>query len=162
MMRIFSLKSKEDIEALEVEHDKDPGFKILQKALAEEITTLVHSKEEFERAADASTILFGKKTADKLKQIDEQLLLDIMEGVPQFEVPMSVAEEGCDAIMLLAEHSEVTPSKAEARRSLKGNAISINKNKVGENFQFSKEHLLQNKYTLVQKGRRNFFLLKFL
>ena len=161
LIRIFTLKSKEEIEALEAEHEKDPGFRILQKALAEEITCRVHSKEEYEKAVDASTILFGKKTADKLKNLDEQLLLDIMEGVPQFDVPMSVVKENSDAIMLLAEHSQIVPSKAEARRSLKGNAISINKVKIGEDFSINKEHLIQGKYTVVQKGKKNFFLLRF-
>ncbi len=161
LIRIFTLKSKEEIEALEAEHDKDPGFRILQKALAEEITSRVHSKEEYDKAVDASTILFGKKTADKLKELDEQLLLDIMDGVPQFDIPMSVVESNADAIMLLAEHSQVVPSKAEARRSLKGNAISINKIKIGEDFKLSEEHLIQNKYTVVQKGKKNFFLLRF-
>lgn len=161
LIRIFTLKSKEEIETLEAEHDKDPGFRILQKALAEEITSRVHSKEEYDKAVDASTILFGKKTADKLKELDEQLLLDIMDGVPQFDIPMSVVESNSDAIMLLAEHSQVVPSKAEARRSLKGNAISINKIKIGEDFKLSEEHLIQNKYTVVQKGKKNFFLLRF-
>ncbi len=161
LIRIFTLKSKEEIEALEMEHDKAPHNWLLQKALAEEITCRVHSKEEYEKAVEASSILFGKKTADKLQNLDESLLLDIMEGVPQFDVPMSVAENGSDAIMLLAEHSQIVPSKAEARRSLKGNAISINKVKINESFSFGKEHLLQNKYTVVQKGRNNFFLLKF-
>lgn len=161
LIRIFTLKSKEEIEALEAEHEKDPGFRILQKALAEEITCRVHSKEEYEKAVDASTILFGKKTADKLKNLDEQLLLDIMEGVPQFDVPMSVVKENSDAIMLLAEHSQIVPSKAEARRSLKGNAISINKVKIGEDFSINEEHLIQGKYTVVQKGKKNFFLLRF-
>jgi len=161
MIRIFSLKSQEEIEALEVEHDKDPGFKVLQKALAEEITIRVHSKEEFERAADASTILFGKNTTDKLKSLDERLLLDIMDGVTQFELPMSVVENKADAIMLLAEHSSIVQSKAEARRALKGNAISINKEKITESFKLSKSDLIQDKYTVVQNGRRHFFLLKF-
>lgn len=161
LIRIFTLKSKEEIETLEAEHDKDPGFRILQKALAEEITSRVHSKEEYEKAVDASTILFGKNTADKLKELDEQLLLDIMDGVPQFDIPMSVVNDNADAIMLLAEHSQVVPSKAEARRSLKGNAISINKIKIGEDFKLTEDHLIQNKYTVVQKGKKNFFLLKF-
>jgi len=161
LIRIFTLKSKEKIETLEAEHDKDPGFRILQKALAEEITSRVHSKEEYEKAVDASTILFGKNTADKLKELDEQLLLDIMDGVPQFDIPMSVVNDNADAIMLLAEHSQVVPSKAEARRSLKGNAISINKIKIGEDFKLTEDHLIQNKYTVVQKGKKNFFLLKF-
>lgn len=161
LIRIFTLKSKEEIEALEAEHDKDPGYRILQKALAEEITTRVHSKEEYEKAVDASTILFGKNTADKLKSLDEQLLLDIMEGVPLFDVPMSAVKDNSDAILLLAEHSQVVPSKAEARRSLKGNAISINKIKIGEDFKLNEEHLIQNKYTVVQKGKKNFFLLRF-
>lgn len=161
LIRIFTLKSKEEIEELEKEHDLAPHTRILQKALAEEITSRVHSKEEYEKAVDASTILFGKNTADKLKELDEQLLLDIMDGVPQFDVPMSVVSEQSDAIMLLAEHSQVVPSKAEARRSLKANAISINKSKIGEDFKLTEEHLIQDKYTVVQKGKRNFFLLKF-
>jgi len=160
-IRIFSLKTQEEIEALIAKHNEDKGRRILQKALAEEITVRVHSQEEFERALDASSILFGKNTADKLLALDEQLLLDIMEGVPQFEVSMSIAEEGSDAIMLLAEHTDIVPSKAEARRSLKGNAISVNKEKINDSFQLDKSMLIQNKYLTVQKGRRNFFLLKF-
>lgn len=161
LIRIFTLKSKEEIEALEAEHEKDPGFRILQKALAEEITTRVHSKEEYEKAVDASSILFSKNTADKLIALDEQTLLEIMEGVTQFDIPMSVVTEQSDAIMLLAEHSQIAPSKAEARRLLKGNAISVNKTKIGEDFKLSEELLIQNKYLVVQKGRRNNILLRF-
>jgi len=160
-IRIFSLKTQEEIEALIAEHNEDKGRRILQKALAEEITVRVHSQEEFDRALDASSILFGKNTADKLLALDEQLLLDIMEGVPQFEVSMSIAEEGSDAIMLLAEHTDIVPSKAEARRSLKGNAISVNKEKINDSFQLDKSMLIKGKYLLVQKGKKNYFLLKF-
>ena len=160
-IRIFSLKTQEEIKALIAEHNEDKGRRILQKALAEEITIRVHSQEEFERALDASSILFGKNTADKLLALDEQLLLDIMENVPQFEVPMSIAEQGSDAIMLLAEHTDIVPSKAEARRSLKGNAISVNKEKINDSFQLDNTMLIKGKYLLVQKGKKNYFLLKF-
>ncbi|MGB1294547.1 MAG: tyrosine--tRNA ligase, partial [Flavobacteriales bacterium] len=155
-------KTQEEIEALIAEHNEDKGRRILQKALAEEITVRVHSQEEFERALDASSILFGKNTADKLLALDEQLLLDIMENVPQFEVPMSIAKEGSDAIMLLAEHTDIVPSKAEARRSLKGNAISVNKEKINDSFQLDNTMLIKGKYLLVQKGKKNYFLLKFI
>ncbi|MGB0884368.1 MAG: tyrosine--tRNA ligase [Flavobacteriales bacterium] len=161
LIRIFSLKNQEEIEALEKEHDEAPHLRLLQKQLAEEITCRVHNQEAYQKAIEASAVLFGKNTSEQLKVLSESLLLDIMEGVPQFELSREVIENQSDAIMLLSEHSAVFPSKAEARRALKANALSVNKIKINEAFRMQDEHLIQNKYTLIQKGKKNFFLLKF-
>lgn len=160
-VRIFSLKDKEEIEALEKEHAEAPHLRVLQKALAEELTARIHSEEALEKAISASQILFGKSTKESLIQLEESELLEIFEGVPQFEISKDIFSSSFDMADLLAEHSQVFSSKGEARRMLKSNAVAVNKEKVKEDFQVSTGDLLQDKYVLVQKGKKNYFLLKF-
>jgi tyrosyl-tRNA synthetase len=156
-IRIFTLLDKDTIEALEKEHDEAPHQRLLQRTLAEDITVRVHSPEDLEMAIKASSILFGKSTADDLQSLDEDTFLSVFEGVPQFEVSAADLEVG--VVDFLAEKSQVFASKGEARRMLKSNAVSINKEKVSEEKQISQADLLSNKYVLVQKGKKNYFLI---
>ena len=151
---------KEAINALIAEHEETPHLRALQKALGKDVTIRVHGKDAYNRAIEASEILFGKNTAEQLKTIEERDLLDIFEGVPQFEVSKSDIETGVQIIDLLAQKSEVFSSNGEARRMLKSNAVSVNKLKVGEDKVVNTEDLLNEKYILVQKGKKNYFLLK--
>lgn len=157
-MRIFSLKSREEIEALEAEHAEAPHRRVLQTALAEELTARVHSKEELEKAISASQILFGKSTKEALVSLDEDTLLSVFEGVPQFEVERSVLA-GLNVVDLLAEKTEIFASKGEARRMLKSNAVSLNKEKVAESVAVTADDLLNDRYLLVQKGKKNYYLI---
>tara|TARA_B100000795_G_scaffold148254_1_gene111086 strand:+ start:101 stop:1375 length:1275 start_codon:yes stop_codon:yes gene_type:complete len=159
-IKIFTLLSQSEIAALILEHEEAPHLRILQKALGKEVTTRVHSEEAYTRAIDASEILFGKNTAEQLKSIEERDLLDIFEGVPQFEVSLSSIESGVQIVDLLAQQSQVFASNGEARRMLKSNAVSVNKLKVGEDKLVTTEDLLNDKYVLIQKGKKNYFLLK--
>ncbi len=161
-IRTFSLLSKEEIEALEKEQAEAPHLRTLQKALAKDITVRVHSEEDYEKAVQASEILFSKKATDTLKLIDEQTLLDVFEGVPQIEVNKAELLSAETVLDLLTDkaNGEIFPSKGEAKRSIKGGAISINKEKVLSEEDKPTFELLQDKYLLVQKGKKNYYLLK--
>jgi tyrosyl-tRNA synthetase len=161
-IRIFTLKTKEEIEALEAEHDKAPHLRLLQKALAEDITTRVHSKRKLDKAVHASQILFGKKATDEINTIDEKTLLSVFEGVPMIEIERSVLDEIRNPVDLLSEATggAIFASKGEARRMIQGGGVSINKNKAEKIDQLPDFKLLQDRYLLVQKGRKNYFLLK--
>ena len=156
-IKIFTLKSQEEIKHLTKEHEDAPHLRILQKAIAEEVTTRVHSSEDLDIAIKASNILFGKSTADDLKSLDEETFLSVFEGVPQFEI--SKSDLPLDVLDLVAEKTYIFSSKGEARRMIKSNAISINKQKITADFQISKSNLLNEKYILVQKGKKNYFLI---
>ena len=156
-IRIFTLKSREEINAIITEHEQAPHLRVLQKSLADEVTTRVHSAEDLETAIKASNILFGKSTADDLKSLDEDTFLSVFDGVPQFEVSANDLE--CGIVDFLAEKTQVFASKGEARRMLKSNAVSINKEKVNEEKQISSIDLISNKYILTQKGKKNYFLI---
>ena len=156
-IKIFTLKSQEEINSIIIEHEQAPHLRVLQKALADEVTTRVHSAEDLEMAIKASNILFGKSTADDLKSLDEDTFLSVFDGVPQFEV--SANDFDCGIVDFLAEKTQVFASKGEARRMLKSNAVSINKEKVNEEKQISRADLISNKYILVQKGKKNYFLI---
>ena len=156
-IRIFTLKSQEEINAIITEHEQAPHLRVLQKSLADEVTTRVHSAEDLDMAIKASNILFGKSTADDLKFLDEDTFLSVFDGVPQFEVSANDLE--CGIVDFLAEKTQVFASKGEARRMLKSNAVSINKEKVNEEKQISSIDLISNKYILVQKGKKNYFLI---
>ena len=156
-IKIFTLKSREEINAIITEHEQAPHLRVLQKALADEVTTRVHSAEDLEISIKASNILFGKSTADDLKSLDEDTFLSVFDGVPQFEV--SANDFDCGIVDFLAEKTQVFGSKGEARRMLKSNAVSINKEKVNEEKQISSADLISNKYILVQKGKKNYFLI---
>ncbi|MGP1515385.1 MAG: tyrosine--tRNA ligase [Bacteroidales bacterium] len=158
-IRIFTLMTQEEITALEREHDKQPEARILQKALAKDITVRVHSTEDYEKVTEASQILFGKGTKETLSRLDEMTFLSVFEGVPQFSVTKSEIEAGISIIDLLAEKTKILASKSEVRRELKGNALSINKEKISDTYVTSSESLLNNKYILVQKGKKNYFVI---
>ena len=159
-IKIFTDLSQEEIAGLVAEQEKDPGLRPLQKRLAKEITTMVHSAEEYEMAVEASQILFSNKAKDILHKIDEETLLSVFEGVPTFEVPRSAVEEGTPLISLLTDVAAVFPSKGEMRKLTQGGGVSINKEKLADpNMAASTDLLLNDKYILAQKGKKNYFLL---
>lgn len=159
-IRIFSLLSRAEIEALETEHQKAPHLRLLQKTLAEEITARVHDRDALKRAVDASEILFGKSTAESLAALSEQDIEDIFEGVPSFNISRNTLEEGLDPIALLSDTTQVFASKSEARRSLQENGVSINKLKINLESRVNAGNLLLHKYLIVQKGKKNYYLIK--
>lgn len=160
-IRIFTLLSKEEIEALEKEHAEAPHLRTLQKALAKDITIRVHSEADYEMALKASGILFGKSTAEDLESLDESTLLAVFEGVPQVEISQADLEATESPIDLLSTvtHGVVFSSKGEARRMLQGGGVSINKVKVAGINEMPVIKLLQDKYFLVQKGKKNYYLV---
>ena len=159
-IKIFTFLDKETIDALIAEHKEAPHARALQMKLAEEVTTFVHSKEELDKAIAASNILFGKSTADDLKSLDEQTFLDVFDGVPQAKVERAEVTEGLDMIGALAAKTGFLKSNGDARRALKENSISVNKAKVKEDFKITTEDLIADKYVLLQRGRKNYFLLQ--
>ena len=156
-LRVFTLFDKQEIERLEKEHDQQPHNRILQKALAKDVTVRVHSEKDYETALLASNILFGKSTAAELRSLDEQTFLSVFEGVPQFSIDAS--ELHSPILDFLAEKTKVFDSKGEARRMIKSNAVSINKQKINDQFTLSVNDLIADKYILVQKGKKNYFLI---
>lgn len=159
-IRIFTLKNKEEIEALEKEHDAAPHLRILQKALAEDITIKTHSEEALETAVKTSEFLFGNGSLEFLKSLSENQVLEMFEGIPQFNISKSELTEGIDAATLLAEKATVFPSKGEAKKTIQGGGVSVNKEKVAEMGQvFNADHLINDKFIVVQKGKKNYFLL---
>ncbi len=159
-IKTFTLFSKETIEELIHQHKEEPHKRILQKALAKDVTINVHSEKEYNAAVEASQILFGKSTADAVKTIPEDMLLSIFEGVPQFNMNKELLSKGLPVVDLLAVNTGIMSSKGEARRMLKSNSISINKSKIKEDFVVTGDDLLNDKYILVQKGKKNYFLVK--
>ncbi|WP_299676474.1 tyrosine--tRNA ligase [uncultured Dokdonia sp.] len=159
-IKIFTFLNQEEIEALIEVHKEAPHQRALQKKLAEEVTVTVHSEEALENAVKASNILFGKSTGDDLKALDEATFLDVFDGVPQAEVATSEIADGLDMIGALAEKTGFLNSNGEARRALKENSVSVNKEKVTEDFKITKEHLINNRFVLLQRGKRNKFLIK--
>lgn len=161
-IKIFTMLSKEEIDALIAEHQQAPHLRTLQKRLAKEVTIMVHSEEDYNAAVEASGILFGNATSEALKNLDEETLLSVFEGVPQFNVALSVLDNGCKVIDLLTEHAAVFPSKGELRKLIQSGGVSINKEKVtSTDKEIKSDNLLNNKYLLVQKGKKNYFLLIF-
>ena len=158
-IRIFTFLTKDEIETLEKEHDEAPNLRLLQKALAKDITIRVHGEEEYNKAVEASEILFGKGTTDTLKRLDSATFLSVFEGVPTFEVSKEEILQGINIIDLLAEKTQILASKGEVRRALKENSLSINKEKVKEDFVTSSNDLLNSQYILVQKGKKNYFII---
>ncbi|RXE73162.1 tyrosine--tRNA ligase [Muribaculaceae bacterium Isolate-013 (NCI)] len=160
-IKIFTVLPREEVEALVEQQRQDPGQRPLQKRLAKEITTMVHSAEEYEAAVEASQILFSNKAADSLRKIDERTLLDVFAGVPQFEVSLQEIRDGIQLADLLTDRAAVFPSKGELRKLAQGGGFAINKEKVADPYTPATEDMLLNgKYILVQKGKKNYFLLK--
>lgn len=157
-IRIFTLLDRETIDALTVEHDTAPHLRVLQKALAREITCTIHSTQEYEQAVEASAILFGGSTAEALHGLDEQTLLQVFEGVPQFTV--SRAELGMTFVDLCTEKTEIFPSKGECRKMVQGGGVALNKEKVADPMRpVTEADLIAGKYLLVQKGKKNYYLV---
>ena len=159
-IKVFTLLPHKEIIALIEQHKEAPHLRILQKKLAEEITTMVHSREEFEMAVSASEILFGKGTAEELKKLNEITFLAVFEGVPQYTVSKTAIENGINVVELLAEKTGVFESKGELRRTIQGNGLSINKEKVpNADLVIDNSFLISNKYILAQKGKKNYSLI---
>ncbi len=158
-IKIFTFIPKEEIEALVKEHQEAPHMRLLQKRLAEEITIAVHSQEDLDNALKASSILFGKSTSEDLRKLDEKTFLDVFEGVPQADISVFELEDGLDMIGALAAKTGFLGSNGEARRELKQNSISVNKEKVKEDYTITKVDLINDKFVLLQRGKKNYFVL---
>ncbi len=159
-IKIFTFLSKEEIDLIIAQHQEAPHQRLLQKTIADEVTTLVHGAEELQRAQEASQILFGKATGEAFQKLTPETFLELFEGVPQANVDRSVINEGLEIIGALSSLSGFLSSNSEARRALKENAISVNKTKVGQDFSIQNEHLIGGQYVLLQKGKKNYFVLK--
>ncbi len=159
-IKLFTLLGQQEISSLIEEHKLAPHMRSLQKKLATEVTLMVHSKEGLETAMEASDILFGKGTAETLKKLDEATFLSIFDGVPQFQIAKDVIQNGIQVVDLLGEATDIFPSKGEARRMIKGGGLFINKDKIEDESKImSTEYLINNRYILVQKGKKNYFLI---
>lgn len=159
-IKIFTFLGKEEIEALVKEHQEAPHARVLQKRLAEEITEMVHSKEELDNAIKASNVLFGKSTAEDLKSLDEKTFLDVFDGVPQADVEKAKVEAGLDMIAALAAETDFLVSNGEARRALKANSVSVNKEKVKEDYTITVDDLISGKYIIINKGKKNTYIIR--
>ncbi|PLX20396.1 MAG: tyrosine--tRNA ligase [Marinilabiliales bacterium] len=160
-IKIFTLLNKEEIDSLIEKHREEPHVRSLQQRLAKELTIMVHSERDYETAVAASKILFGKATTDELKTLDEKTFLSVFEGVPMFDVKKTLIDSGVNVLNLLAEDTEIFPSKGELRRTIKGGGVSINKEKIqSEEITIGSDRLLNDKYILVQKGKKNYFLIR--
>ncbi|WP_177867199.1 tyrosine--tRNA ligase [uncultured Bacteroides sp.] len=159
-IKIFTSLSKEEIEGLIAEHDQAPEARVLQKRLAKEVTIMVHSEADYNAAVEASGILFGKATSDALKRLDEDTLLSVFEGVPQFEVSKTDIEAGIKAVDLFTEKAAIFPSKGEMRKLVQGGGVSLNKEKLTAfDQEITAADLLDEKYLLVQRGKKNYYLV---
>ncbi len=158
-IKIFTLFTKEEVAELVARHNEAPHVRELQKVLAKDVTIRVHSEADYEAAIEASQILFGNATTVALRKLDERTFLSVFEGVPQFEISKADIENRIGIVDFLADKTQIFASKGEARRMLKDNGVSINKSKVREDFALSLDDLLNKKYILVQKGKKNYFLV---
>jgi len=159
-IKIFTFLSKEEIKKLVLEHRDNPHLRILQKALSKDITSIVHSKEAYENALKASNILFSSNFKQDIEVIDESIFLEIFEGVPQYEIEQSIISKGLDMISALSDTTNFLQSNSEARRALRENSISVNKNKVNEEYIINKKDLISNKYIILNRGKRNTYIIK--
>ena len=159
-IKIFTFLDQPTIEALVAEHKTAPHMRLLQKRLAQEVTTTVHSEEAFEKVVKASEILFGKSTSDDLRSLDEQTFLDVFEGVPQAEISKSEINDGLDIIGALAEKTGFLLTNGQARSALKENSISVNREKVTDDFKVTNNDLINGQFVLLQRGKKNYFIIK--
>lgn len=160
-IKIFTTKTKDEIDAIIVQHDTNPALRYLQKNLAQEITIRVHSLQEYEAAVDASEILFGKATTDALKNLSEELFLQVFDGVPQSEIAATEILDGINIVSLLSDKTEIFTSRGEARKMIQGGGVSLNKEKITDvNLLINDSALISNKYLLIQKGKKNYYLIK--
>jgi tyrosyl-tRNA synthetase len=159
-IKIFTLLDKATIEDLIRQHQQSPHLRLLQKTIAEQVTRMVHSEEDLQKAIQASQILFGRSTAEDLKKLDRQTFLEVFEGVPQAEISLSDLNQGIDMIGLLAAKTSFLKSNGEARRALGENSISVNKTKVDESYHIGSSDLIDDQYILLQRGKKNYFIVK--
>ena len=159
-IKIFTLLDKATIEDLIRQHQQSPHLRLLQKTIAEQVTRMVHSEEDLQKAIQASQILFGRSTAEELKKLDRQTFLEVFEGVPQAEISLSDLNQGIDMIGLLAAKTSFLKSNGEARRALDENSISVNKTKVDESYHIGSSDLIDDQYILLQRGKKNYFIVK--
>lgn len=160
-IRIFTVLGKDEIDSIIAEHNKAPHERLLQKRLAEEVTVMVHTREEYEGAVEASQILFGKGTTESLKKMNEATFLSVFEGVPVFDISRELLSKGIAVVDLCAEHTSIFPSKGEFRRTVQGGGVSLNKIKIDDaGMVAGTDLLLNNKYLLVQKGKKNYSLIR--
>ena len=160
-IKIFTFLTKDEIESLITEHRAAPHLRLLQKRIAEEVTLLVHSQNDLDNAIKASNILFGRSTSDDLLALDAATFLDVFEGVPQAELSKSILEDGLDILPALVGESGFLSSNGEARRALKENSIAVNKAKVGADKKLTQADLINSTYILLQRGKKTYFILKF-
>ena len=160
-IKIFTMLSKEEIESLIAEHEQAPHLRTLQKRLAQEVTIMVHSKEDYEKAVDASNILFGNATSESLQKLDKDTFLSVFKGVPLFQLPKSEIEAGMPILTLLAEKTNIFPSKGEARKMIQGGGVSMNKSKIESvDFQVTADAILNGSYILLQRGKKNYYIVE--
>ncbi|TQI72034.1 tyrosyl-tRNA synthetase [Gramella sp. Hel_I_59] len=159
-IKIFTFLSKEEIDSLIAEHKEAPHKRELQKELGKQVTTMVHSEEDYNNALAASEVLFGKSTAADFRKLDEATFLDIFEGVPQADIAMTEIENGLDMIAALAAQTNFLKSNGEARRALKENSVAVNKEKVKEDYTITKDDLINNKYVILNKGKKNTYIIR--
>ncbi|HNY57598.1 MAG TPA: tyrosine--tRNA ligase [Bacteroidales bacterium] len=160
-IRIFTMLPQSEITGLAEAHQAEPERRILQKRLAEEVTVMTHSREEYEAAVEASQILFGKGTTEQLRKMNENTFLALFEGVPMFDISAGLLEAGVTLVDLCAVHTAITESKGEFRRLISGGGVSLNKSKMDNaEMIITREHLLNNKYILIQKGKKSYFLIR--
>ena len=159
-IKIFTFLNKNEIESIVNEHNTAPHLRLLQKELAKQLTTLVHSEEEFSNAEKASNILFSKSFKNDIKTLNEKLFLDVFEGVPQAEISRAEFNEGLDMIAALSAKTNFVASNSDARRALKENAVSVNKEKVTEDYLLSEEDLINDAYIILNKGKKNTYIIK--
>jgi len=160
-IKIFTFLSQDEINTLVEAHKEAPHLRVLQNKIANELTLLVHSKEDLENTQKASQILFGKSTTDDLKGLDEVTFLDVFDGVPQAEISRVSLQNGIDIISVLAGETNFLKSNGDARRALKENSISVNKTKVGDTFKVTAEDLINDRYVLLQRGKKSYYILNF-
>lgn len=159
LIKIFTFLPKEEIDMLSRQHLEDPGRRILQYRLAEEVTTWIHSPAALVKAKEATDILFGKGTSEHLKQLSEPEILDVFDGIPQFEISRTDLENGVSGLQLVAELTQIFPSKGEARRMFQNKGVQLNKEPLADTDIIDTSHLLNGKYLLVQKGKKNYNLV---
>lgn len=160
-IKIFTMLPKDEIESLIAEHDQAPHLRVLQKRLAQEVTIMVHSKEDYDAAVEASNILFGNATSESLRKLDKETFLSVFEGVPMFQVAKSDIEAGIPILELLAEKTKVFPSKGEARKMIVGGGVSVNKTKVDSiDMCVSADAILNDSYIVLQRGKKNYYIVE--
>ena len=159
-IKIFTFLDKNMIDSLIATHHEAPHLRVLQKKLAEEVTTFVHSAADLEKAIQASAILFGNATSDDLKQLDEATFLEVFDGVPQANISRNEIDNGIDIVSVLNEKTGFFKSNGEARRALSANSIAVNKEKVTEEFALSNANLINNQFVLLQSGKKNYFVIR--